>query len=160
MFLQAELVCENAVFFDDTSYVEVFFERNSVPLEDTIGSSLFMFNGVVLPERRVAATGRACRYNMNDLTSGTGLGVVETLRSQPAYCGLDLTDDLKLRVKTNLTLDVGLFTKVFSVKLKLDQWDFDIPLSRPDVKIEWKGRGEYLVSLEPFLARVLTGLAV
>ncbi|HHW25778.1 MAG TPA: hypothetical protein GXX23_00350 [Firmicutes bacterium] len=156
MLLSAEAFCENAVFFDDTSFIALHLERNGIPLEDTIGSDSFLFNGAILPERRVGATGRTCRHQMDNLSAALGLGSVSVPGPRDAVVGLDLSDDLRLRVKTNLTLDVGVFTKVFSVKLRVDGKTFDIPLSRPDVQIEWVGRGEYLVSLQPFVIQALT----
>ena len=156
MQLSAEAICEMAVFFDDTSFMALNLERNGIPLEDTIGSDYFLFNGAILAERRVGATGRTCRHQMNNLSAALGLGSVSAQGPREAVAGLEIGDDLRLRVKTNLTLDAGVFTKVFAIKLHIDGKTFDIPLSRPDVRIEWVGRGEYLVSLEPFLLQALT----
>lgn len=158
MYVLAELYCENTVFFDDTSYLEMALERNGVPLEDTLGHDRFLFNGAALPGRRVGATGRACRHGMNELTSGIGLGNLDVPGGHAASVGLDMSDELKLRVKTNLILDPGVFTKVFSLRLELGNSWFDIPLSRPDVEVQWVGRGEYLVSLERFLVEAFKRL--
>lgn len=151
MYVAAELFCENTVFFDETCYVEMRFERNGIPIEDTGGCDRFLFNGAVLPGRRIGATGRACRHTLNELTSGVGTGAFATPGSRAASVEIEASEELRLRVRTNLVLDPGIFAKVFSIRLELgDSW-FDIPLSRPDVEIEWVGRGEYLIPLDRFL---------
>ena len=151
MYILAEIYCESTLFFDETSFLEMHLERNGVPLEDTIGQDRFLFNGAVLPGRRAGATGRACRHGMNELTSGIGFGTLDVPAGHAASVALDLSDELKLRIRTNLVLDPGVLAKAFSVRLRLgDSW-FDIPLSRPDVEVEWVARGEYLIPLESFL---------
>ncbi|HHW18937.1 MAG TPA: hypothetical protein GXX30_08575 [Firmicutes bacterium] len=160
MLCMVEIFCEGAVFYDDTSYIEVILERNGIPLEDTVGYDRFLFNGAVLPGKRISATGRACRHNVSDCSAGMGLGILDIPGGRPAFLSLDSGDDLRLRVKTNLTLDVGVFTKLFSVRLQLNDAVFDIPLNQPNVEIEWAGRGEYVVSLEPFVVQALTRVLV
>jgi hypothetical protein len=151
----AELFTETTVFFDDTSFVSMDLERNGYALDDTIGYDSFAFCGAILPGRRVAATGRACRHEMTDMTCGSGLGGLSVPCGRQAICVLEGSDDLSLRVKTNLTLDAGRFTKDFAIRLGFDGVGLEVPLSRPDVKIEWSGRGEYLIPLQPFLDEVL-----
>lgn len=151
----AELFSGTTVFFDDTTFVSMDFERNGYPLDDTIGFDTFTFNGTILPGRRVSATGRACRHDMAGMTSGSGLGVLSVKDGEPAFCVLDVSDDLALRVKTNLTLDVGTFTRDFAVRLEFDGTTLEVPLSRPDVRIDWIGRGEYVISLQSFLDEAL-----
>ena len=155
MLCVGELFSETTAFFDDTTFVSMDLERNGYPMDDTIGYDSFAFSGAILPGKRVAATGRACRHDMTDMTCGSGLGVLAVPDGKRAFCALDASDDFALRVKTNLTLDVGAFTQNFAIRLGFDGTVLEIPLSRPDVRIEWTGRGEYVISLLPFLNEVL-----
>lgn len=97
---------------------------------------------------------------MDSLSGGLGLGVLETPPACPLFFGLDMCDDFRLVVKTNVILDVGVFARSFSLNLTVDGVTLDIPLSRPDVEIDWIGRGEYSISLDPFILEALKKAAL
>lgn len=155
MWITAELINEQGVFFDDTSYVEMIFARNGLALEETFGQDRFNFNGMVLPGKRLSGTGRSRRYSMDNLTGGIGLGLLEAPPACPVFFGLDMQDDLRLRVKTNLVLDAGVFAKLFTIGISVDGVKLEIPLARPDVEIEWVGRGEYSIAMGPFVLEAI-----
>lgn len=148
MFFKAELICRGAMFFGNHCFVELWLDRNGLLVEETFGSDRYLFDGTLLPGKRVAGTGRTHLHTSCSQPPAAPSGV-------PVHCSLNFYDDLVLHVKTNLTLDPEVFRKLFSVYLEMGNLSFHVLPDADDVETEWTGRGEFGISLEPYFIRAL-----
>lgn len=156
MYMGVELVAETAVFYDDSSFVSMHLVTDGREVPGSAGVDDFLCNGAILPGKRVAATGRRHSFVYDRFSGSLGLGVVEAtpcLMVPVPWPGNGST--LRLRIRNNIVLDPGLLCANFSLKVKaqngeLKEWD--IPLSRPDVRVDWPARGEFEVNLGDLLA--------
>jgi hypothetical protein len=147
VFFKAELICRGAMFFNNRCFVEMWLSRNGVLVEETFGCDRYLFDGTLLPGKRVSGTGRTYIH--------TRCGKTPAPPGIPVDCSLDLYDDLVLYVKSNLTLDAGVFSKLFSVYLEIGNMSFYVFSDTDDVEVEWTGRGEFGICLESYFVRAL-----
>lgn len=146
----AELVCDQTVFFDATHYVRMCLIVGGRQVPGSWGQDAFACEGAILPGGRLAATGRQSVLRHGDYTTGDGLGRVNT--AKPGMVGInELGSISQVYVETNIVLDPGEFRQWFSVRVtKLGEGDIDVkevPLRCPLVKMDWPGRGEYIIDL-------------
>lgn len=148
-----ELYAETSLSVDDTTRFELYLTKNGELVGGSRGADQYDSNGMVIMGKRVAACGREATYGMDDRIAGLGLGPLEALPSG----WFELDGDcrgLKLHIKTNAVLDVGLLVRDFSLRV-YDQdmgMSMDVPLWRPDVKIDWVSRGSFVIDLDSLLS--------
>ncbi|MDQ7794487.1 MAG: hypothetical protein RDU89_08770 [bacterium] len=152
MKLGVELYTETSLSVDDTTRFELHLTRSGEPVAGSRGLDRYLINGMVILGKRVAACGREAAYGHESTAAGLGLGPLEALPAVSSEIG-DNYRGLKLHVDTNAVLDVGLFGSEFSLRITDPEQgrSLDIPLGRPDVRIDWESRGAFVVDLEPLL---------
>ena len=64
---------------------------------------------------------------------------------------IDPKDDIKLIIENNIWLDPGVMLQEVMLKVFSDKKTLEIPLSRPDIKIDWSGRGNFAIDIGGFI---------
>jgi hypothetical protein len=143
----AELRSERALSVDDTTYFQMGLEVDGEPIAASLGCDRYLFNGMVLPSKRVAATGRRSEYTMSDTVTGIGLGCIEGKPAIPCALELGSAQRLVVTVENNAVLDPGVFCLEFSLAIIVQGPEgstaFDLSLRRPDIALSWPSRGVF-----------------
>lgn len=137
-----ELVAESAVIITPGLHIEleVAFDHQDYP--EWRGSDTYLLNGTVLAGRRVGGSGRHRTYRETSLPLGLG-----TVEAAPALAAPfpEYVRRVRVRVQSNMFLDPGQLVAGLAV-----QWVdgasrviLDAPLRRPDVRVDWPGRGGF-----------------
>lgn len=138
----AELVTETTwvVTPNDEYHLELYY--GDVPIPESAGTDRFEMNCHILPQKTLAATGRM------ELTKiGYGLGPVEAKGANPVLVTEENLPDLKLRFKNTKILDLAELKHNFSIRLDVNGKTVDLLLARPDVKVFWEARGDFVIPL-------------
>ncbi|AYO31181.1 MAG: hypothetical protein PWR06_878 [Thermoanaerobacteraceae bacterium] len=147
MLVEIELFTQMAVSINYGDELSMKVNYNGKILEEGISRDSFEFSGTVLGGKRLAAIGRERRYTYGDLT-----GIFEADPGKGVnLLFIDPEDDIKLIIETNIWLDPGRMVQDLSLKVFSENRMRDIPLNRPDVKIDWPGRGKFIVDIGDFI---------
>jgi hypothetical protein len=147
--LALELYTEKPLCVKDDTYFRTALSVNNRLFTNTEGLDQYHFHSIIGSNKRVAGLGRTCTYTLNSLPGG--LGPVEA-RPGKYFELLAEHNNATLIIETNLVLDPGILSDTLGIRLVNGQGkNFDVPFSRPDVKIMWESRGKYTV----FLSEVL-----
>jgi hypothetical protein len=145
--LGIELFASRAIYIADYHQISLALTVNGKLIEESLSLDSFNFFGVILGGKRVAATGRKILYSYKDL--------VEIFEAKPArpfrLLYLDPEDEIKLAIDTNLYLDPGLMAQDLIMRLLTENKSLEIPLNRPDVKMDWPRRGFFVVDLSEYV---------
>jgi len=151
MRIGVNLIAETSISVDDTTYFKTGLRLNGLPVPHSEGSDRWNLNGMLLPGKRVAATGRAAEYNYSDTYTGIGFGGIEARRAVPCQLDLGEGDRLVVTVDNNAVLDPGLFCMDFSFAVSFDdpapRRALDLSLRRPDIRVDWPARGLFEVDI-------------
>lgn len=147
MFIGAELVVESTLVLTPNHNFRLELYADQVLLPLSVGTDTYNYNCSILPHKILAATGRKAAYDI-----GIGLGTSEALAASPIPVTEDELGQLKLRIVNNKILDQAELKHNFSLRLLLNHGFVDLHLARPDVKIYWEGRGEFLIPLGELIA--------
>lgn len=142
-----ELFTQRAVCINHGYELSMKAVYNGEILEESKSRDTFEFSGTILGGKRLAALGRERCYTYRDLT-----GIFE---AEPA-CNLNILlidpdDDIRLIIENNIWLDPGSMVQDLSLKIFSGNRVREIPLNRPDVKIDWPGRGKFIVDIGEFI---------
>lgn len=139
------MIAETSISVDLTTYFNLGLELNGRAVPASQGSDRWGLNGMILPGKRIAATGRSATYTHSDTYTGIGFGPIEAHGATPCPVNLEEGDRLVVIVDNNAVLDPGLFCMDFSFQVVLDgggpRRQLDISLRRPDVTMSWPSRG-------------------
>lgn len=132
---------------------------NGFPILATAGRDEYTLQTILLPHKRLAATGRLCTYGTRDLICGLG-----TLQARPAgLMELPAIDSLHLHLETNRLLDYGELPLLLQLEL---HWlrlgracSHQLSLHHPDLKIDWSERGTFDFDLSPICQDLLANIA-
>lgn len=142
-----ELFASRAIYIADYHEISLAITVNDKLIEESLSKDVFNFYGIILGGKRVAATGRKILYTYNDL--------VEIFEAKPAQpfnlLYLDQGDEIELAIDTNLYLDPGIMAQDLIIHIFLGNRSLEIPLNRPDVKIDWPRRGFFVVDLSEYV---------
>ena len=142
MNLGVELITETTLTLISHQQFRLELYCGDVLLPLSAGTDVYNLTCNILPHKIVAATGRRASYDI-----GTGLGPLE---AKPAklvpFMAEDLTE-LNLRVLNNKILDQAEFKQYFTLRILSDQKAWDVCLARPDAKVYWTSRGEFIIPL-------------
>jgi len=142
-----ELYTQMAVTINHGYELAMKVDYNGKILEQSASRDFFEFSGTVTGGKRLAAVGRERYYDYRDLT-----GIFEADGALPVgFLLVDPEDDIKLMIKTNIWLDPGRMAQDLCLKIFSDARSLEILLNRPDVKIDWAGRGKFIVDIGDFV---------
>lgn len=139
--------------------VEDFFScevlLNGAIADAATGLDQYGLDTIILPDKRLAGSGRKCIYTDRELICGLG-----NLQARPfSYCELAAAWNLlELRLQTNRLLDY----RELPLLLELEIWWIDsdrehsrrFHLQNPLLRIDWEERGSYRLDIT-HLARYL-----
>lgn len=149
-----ELVAESAVIITPGLHLimEVTFDHQGSPAWS--GSDTYLLNGTVLGGRRLAASGRHRTYR--DTSLPLGLGTVEAAPAVPAPLP-DYVRRTRVRIQTNVFLDPGQLLAGLAAQWvdEAGRVILDAPLRRPDVSLDWLGRGLFVLDLSDQMRTLL-----
>lgn len=138
----AELVTETTWVVTPNDEYHLEFYCGDVLIPQSAGTDRFEMNCHILPQKILAATGRT------ELTKiGYGLGPVEVKGANPVPVPEENLPDLKLRLTNTKILDQAELKHHFSIRLSVNGKTVDLLLARPDIKVFWEGRGEFVIPL-------------
>lgn len=152
-----ELVAESAVIVTPGLHLilEVTFDHQGFP--EWSGSDAYLLDGAVLAGRRVAASGRHRTYRETSLPLGLG-----TVEAAPAVAAPlpGYVRRTRVRVRSNMFLDPGQLVAGLAAHWvdQAGQVVLDAPLRRPDVRLEWLGRGLFVLDLSEQVRALLARL--
>lgn len=107
----------------------------------------FQLHSILQPGKCVAGLGRKKSYFLDSLPNG--LSALEAAPAENFY--LDDTQHLGIKVTTNIFFDQGLFTHYLALRVARNFEPFvEISLLRPDIAIDWIGRGVFIIQLGLF----------
>lgn len=132
----------------DNHYVRLKIKSNEKILEESCSEDVFGFFGAIIEGKRFAAIGRKRKYDHNHLMG-------RIFDADPAapinFLFIDPEDDIKLILETNIWLDPGIMVQDVTLKIRSDKQKLDIPLNRPDVKMDWSSRGTFAIDISEFI---------
>lgn len=145
-----ELYTQTAVSINPGYEVSMKVLFNGRILEESVSNDTYKFSGTVTGDKRLAAAGRERSYDYRDLA-----GIFEADAAVPLdILFIDGEDDIKLWIETNIWLDPGELIQCLYLKLFSESATLEIPLIRPDVKIEWPRRGCFVVDIADFVGEL------
>lgn len=147
MLVGAELVVESTLVLTPNHQFQMELYSDQVLLPLSVGTDTYNFNCSIFPHKVLAATGRKASYDI-----GIGLGTTEALAASPIPINEEDLSKLKLRLVNNKILDQADLKHNFSLRLRLTRGTVDLHLARPDVKVYWEGRGEFIIPLGKLIA--------
>lgn len=127
-------------------YFETALLVNDILMPETAGRDEFQLHTLLLPNKRVAGLGRNRTYLLTDLPAG--LSACEAAPSESF--ALNGTDNLAIRIKTNIFLDQGLLAHHLNLCITKDGRPYrEFSLNSPAVEIAWPVRGTFIVTIGP-----------
>ncbi|HHY41343.1 MAG TPA: hypothetical protein GX514_00595 [Thermoanaerobacterales bacterium] len=143
-----ELYVQRAVYIMDNNFLRLKVLNNSKLIEESCSEDIFEIFGTILPGKRLAAVGRKSKYDSNYLMGR----IFEAHPSSPInFLFIDPEDDIKLVMETNIWLDPGILVQDVMLRFNSDKRSLEIPLNRPDVKIDWRSRGTFAIDIGDFI---------
>lgn len=154
MKLAVELYSEKPLFIKENSFFKLGLGTGGLVLEDTIGVDRYNLAREALLGRRIGGSAREVVYDYSMLPSGMGGG-----EARPgAYVDVGEEDlkNMAVVLETNLILDPARVRDGLGLRLVNEAGkSYDIPLARPDVEVNWEGRGRYVIPVGEFVTSKL-----
>lgn len=143
-----ELYVQRAVYIIDNNYVRLKVLNNGKLMEESCSEDVFKFFGTIIPGKRLAGVGRNSKYEPSYLLGS----IFEANPSSHIYfLFIDPEDDIKLVIETNIWLDPGIMLQDVMLKIASDKKNLEIPLNRPDIKMDWQSRGTFAIDIGDFI---------
>jgi hypothetical protein len=142
MNLGVELITESTLILISDHQFRLELYSGNVLLPISVGADVYNLTCNILPHKVVAATGRRASYDI-----GTGLGPLEAKPAKLVPVIAEELPELTLKVLSNKVLDQAEFKQYFALRIVSDNKARDIHLARPDVKVYWTSRGEFIIPL-------------
>lgn len=152
MLIGAELVPEKAIAMAAGDHFRTWLTVDGALVEGSEGMDEYQDTACFLAGHRLAATGRRRRFRIDRFP--IGLGAYETEPAHPVPCRLKAGSTVRLEseVSNSILLDPGLYLDYLGVRIVgAGVGDQVFPLRRPDVAIDWPGRGRISVDLSSLL---------
>ncbi len=148
MQVAIELYVQKALLIMDTHFASLKVSYNGKILEESCSEDVFGFNGMIIEGKRFAAVGRKRHYDYSHLMGR----IFEVDAASPMnFLFIDPEDDIKLVLETNIWLDPGIMVQDVSLKICSGKKKLDIPLNRPDIKVDWSSRGAFAIDIGEFI---------
>lgn len=143
-----EVYAQRAVYIMDNNFVRLKVINNGYVMEKSYSEDVFRFFGTIIPGRRLAGAGRKSEYEPSYLLGR----IFEASPSLPiSFLFIDPEDDIKLVIETNIWLDPGVMLQDAMLKIYSEKKSLEIPLNRPDIKIDWPSRGTFAIDIGDFI---------
>ncbi|MDX9871239.1 MAG: hypothetical protein RBT41_02325 [Clostridia bacterium] len=139
-YICAELITETAREAHPRDEYHLEFCHGDIPLPISAGSCRYETICTILPQQILAATGR------NEVFTSCP-DRPQMRQAIPISVHENDLSNLQLRIKNNRILDHAELIHGFSLRLRRDEQVLSLPLSQPDVKVYWKGRGDFIIPL-------------
>ncbi|NLZ54202.1 MAG: hypothetical protein GX892_13860 [Thermoanaerobacteraceae bacterium] len=143
-----EVYAQRAVYIMDNNFVRLKVINNGKLMEESCSEDVFKFFGTIIPGKRLAGVGRNSKYEPSYL-----LGSI--FEANPSshinFLFIDPEDDIKLVIETNIWLDPGIMLQDVMLKIASDKKNLEIPLNRPDIKMDWQSRGTFAIDIGDFI---------
>jgi hypothetical protein len=142
-----ELVPEVAVTVARGDFINMRLMVDGNSIQTSLGEDEFAFTTTVLRGKRLAATGRRNRLEMQDQPLGMGPAQVPPALAVEMGEGTRIAVDMEVRNST--LLDMGMLVHCLGLRVVDDQGETlaHFPLARPDVTVSWPRRGRFLVDI-------------
>jgi len=147
MFIAAELITETAQTLTPNHSFRLELYSNGALLPLAAGLDCYNLNCEILPGKILAATGRTATYGI-----GIGLGAVQADAATPINLNTADLAQLKIKISNNKILDQADLKRNFSLRIRISDKVIDLHLGRPDVRVYWEGRGEFVIPLGEHVA--------
>jgi hypothetical protein len=157
MKLGVELLGNIAFHFIPGTYFLSGIQREEKFIENSLGRDDYLENGMVAAGKRIAATGREAAYTAAQYPTGNGLGALDATPATVVDLG-DSTEGIQFYLKCNKILDPGILNSDFALQVVLEnsvRREEKICLNSPGIRVNWLGRGEFLVDLDKILYDLL-----
>ncbi|HHX23205.1 MAG TPA: hypothetical protein GX723_04205 [Thermoanaerobacterales bacterium] len=143
-----ELCLQTGILITDDRFIRLKISNNGKIMENSFSEDAFGFFGMMIPGKRLAGVGRKRYYGGNQLMGR----IFEADSASPVnFIFVDPEDDIKLIVETNIWLDPGVMVQELSLKVYTDKKTLDIPLNRPDIKLNWLSRGTFAIEISEYI---------
>jgi len=143
-----ELYVQRAIYIMDNHFIRLKVTNNNKLIGESCSEDIFEFFGTIIPGKRLAAMGRKSKYEPSFLYGR----IFEANPSLPInFLFVDPEDDIKLIIETNIWLDPGVMLQEVMLKVFSEKKALEIPLNRPDIKIDWSGRGTFTIDIGDFI---------
>jgi len=160
MVVGVEVVCEKSVPVLDGNHFETMMRAGGEPLPQSRGHDEYRLNARILGGRRLAATGRCHVADVKKVP--LGLGPVEAAPAVPCHVPHELASELSLDLSLSnpVLLSPGLVADHLGLAVIGERGRIAcLPLARPDISVEWLGRGRFRIGFgEALTKRALSRL--
>ncbi|MCR4398166.1 MAG: hypothetical protein NUV93_04305 [Firmicutes bacterium] len=145
MRLGIELTAVSELWVPPRSHFEVRITLNGTVLEETAGRDEYRTAARITPGQRICATGR---LNIWD----DSLAPAYVLRVRPAYLlpvDLRQRDRIGFLLRTSLAIGQGDLQRTIAARIigAGRRPSSEVPLWRPEVRVDWEGKGRFRVDL-------------
>jgi len=147
-----EIYAQKPLFLKDGDYICLSLISEGKEIEETVGCDEYVRGTAMLIDKRIAGIGRKHIYDFDSRTVPIGLGSLEARPGSFIELKENELDDIELKIETNAILDPGMVCDLWGIRfVNYAGKSYDVPLSRPDIKIFWHSRGVYTVPISEFL---------
>ena len=154
MKLAFELITNLTMHFAPHHKFIIYLKQEEDVLEDSRGEDTFDYNGMLLPDYPVTATGRKALHRYEPgltVYCGTpGCPIEISMAEDQTFH--DIFKNLTLWVDNNSILSQGHLQTYFSLKVHINGREFMVPLISPFMRIHWEGQGLFKIYLDSLVS--------
>jgi len=137
------LIAGKTVHFTPNHTIKMYLTHNGALVEGSPGEDVFTYNGALLPDTPVGATGRMMIHEPQpDLAAFAGRPGVAVPLPQDARAGL------RLCIDTNLILCQGELQTYYRLEAAVDGRVIPLPLQVPLMRIDWREKGIFIIEVD------------
>jgi len=146
------LVNQSHIFAPHHKFVMYIKKQDSI-IEESKGEDVFDYNGMLLANYPIAATGRKMIHRYEPGLSnyfgapGCAVEIPESENKTAHECLQDLT----LWVDNNAILSQGELQSYYSLRVLMNDRTFVLPLLSPLIKVHWEGQGLFKIFLDQLM---------
>lgn len=155
-----ELVTLRSLSLIAGDYFSTEIHMNHLGIPGSLGLDTYDLNTLILPQKRLAGTGRQYTYSTQDLICGMG-----SLQAQPSESVNlpEIRESLALRLETNRLLDYRELPLLLELEIHYIRHGREhvsqVSLHHPDLKIDWPGRGIFVFNLTSICQDLFVNIA-
>lgn len=153
MKLGFELLTSQSHIFAPHHKYSMYIMKQDKIIEESRGEDTFDYNGMLLPNYPIAATGRTMRHRYEPGLSiyyGAPGCAVEIPGSEQITIN-ECLKDMSVWLDNNVIMSQGELQTFFSLKVLLNDRTFVLPLLSPVLKVHWEGQGLFKIFLDQLM---------